>query len=401
MQLCLRHALSCIELAFRHATETHLEFEAANKDEEKKAGDLQSVALDFKLLEVGPNSGLLVLESSAHDEPQAPVSCPSGVPRIRCALLGWAYAALITLTRLASGYKYLLFDCPKSRWHFDRFEACFYCQNTRRVARTVHEHSCTCHSHLTRLDRQWKRLERVFTLRISGAPPESSFPLKARRPNSGWTLLYAFYAWNLSDGSIGNEKGYSVFLPSEYQARRPKVPFRSRRVARTVGEHFCTFYTWNLSDGSIGNEKGYSVFLPALRISGAPPESSFPLKARRPNSGWTLLYVVYLKSIWRFDRQWERLQRVFTLRTSGAPPESSFPLKARRPNSGWTLLYVLYLKSIWRFDRQWERLQRVFTLRISGAPPESSFPLKAHRPNSGWTLLYVLYLKSIWRFDRQ
>ena len=31
-----------------------------------------------------------------------------------------------------------------------------------------------------------------------------------------------------------------MFLPSEYQARRPKVPFRSRRVARTVGEHFCT-----------------------------------------------------------------------------------------------------------------------------------------------------------------
>ena len=56
----------------------------------------------------------------AHDEPQAPVSCPSGVPRIRCALLGSAYAALITLTRLASGYKYLLFDCPKSRWHFNR-----------------------------------------------------------------------------------------------------------------------------------------------------------------------------------------------------------------------------------------------------------------------------------------
>ena len=31
-----------------------------------------------------------------------------------------------------------------------------------------------------------------------------------------------------------------MFLPSEYQARRPKVPFRSRRVAPTVGEHFCT-----------------------------------------------------------------------------------------------------------------------------------------------------------------
>ena len=51
------HALSCTELAFRHATETHLEFEVANTDEEKKAGYLQSVALDLKLLGVGPELG--------------------------------------------------------------------------------------------------------------------------------------------------------------------------------------------------------------------------------------------------------------------------------------------------------------------------------------------------------
>ena len=37
MQLCYGHALSCTELAFRHATETHLELEVANKDEEKKS----------------------------------------------------------------------------------------------------------------------------------------------------------------------------------------------------------------------------------------------------------------------------------------------------------------------------------------------------------------------------
>ena len=51
------HALSCTELAFRHATETHLVSEVANKDEEKKAGYLQSVALDFKLLGVGSELG--------------------------------------------------------------------------------------------------------------------------------------------------------------------------------------------------------------------------------------------------------------------------------------------------------------------------------------------------------
>ena len=128
--------------------------------------------------------------------------------------------------------------------------------------------------------------------------PESSFPLKARRPSSGWTLLYAFYAWNLSDASIGNEKGYSVFLPSEYQARRPKVPFRSRRVARTVGEHFCTLYTWNLSDGSIGNEKGYSVFLPSEHQARRP---KVPFRSRRVARAVGEHFRTFYtrKSIWR------------------------------------------------------------------------------------------------------
>ena len=39
-----------------------------------------------------------------YDEPQPPVSCHNGVPRIRCALLGSAYAALITFTRLVNNY---------------------------------------------------------------------------------------------------------------------------------------------------------------------------------------------------------------------------------------------------------------------------------------------------------
>ena len=49
--------LVALSVAFRHATATHLEFEVANIDEEKKAGYLQSVALDFKLLGVGPEPG--------------------------------------------------------------------------------------------------------------------------------------------------------------------------------------------------------------------------------------------------------------------------------------------------------------------------------------------------------
>ena len=69
MQYCVYgRALNCTELAFRHATEKHLEFEVANKDKEKKAGYLQSVALDFKLLGVGdPNSGVgSQVQSSNH-----------------------------------------------------------------------------------------------------------------------------------------------------------------------------------------------------------------------------------------------------------------------------------------------------------------------------------------------
>ena len=173
-----------------------------------------------------------------------------------------------------------------------KFEACFYCQNTRRVA-----------------------------------------------PKFAWTLLYVLFSSNAPRSAM--KKVGACFYPQNI-----------RRAARKF-----------------------------LSAQGASPEQWVNTSVR----------VLCLKSIWRFDRQWERLQRVFTLRISGAPPESSFPLKARRPSSGWTLLYVLYLKSIWRFYWQWERLQRVFTLRTSGAPPESSFPFKARRPNSGRTLPYVLY----------
>ena len=63
MQLVM--LLLALSVAFRHATETHLGFQVANKDGEKKAGYLQSVALDFKLLGVGPELGTFGLESSA------------------------------------------------------------------------------------------------------------------------------------------------------------------------------------------------------------------------------------------------------------------------------------------------------------------------------------------------
>ena len=178
-----------------------------------------------------------------------------------------------------------------------------------------------------------RRAARKF-LSAQGASPQQC----------GWTLLYAFYAWNLSDASIGNEKGYSVFLPSEYQARRPKVPFRSRRVAPTV------------------------------RVN-------------------TSVRVLCLKSIWRFDRQWERLQRVFTLRISGTLPESSFPLKARRPNSAgehfctrFMLEIYLTLRSAMRkvtacfYPQNIRRAARKF-LSAQGASPQQC----------GWTLLYAFY----------
>ena len=114
---------------------------------------------------------------------------------------------------------------------------------SRRVARTVGEHFCTrfmLEVYLTLRSAMRKVTACFYPQNIRRAARKFLSAQGASPQQCGWTLLYAFYAWNLSDASIGNEKGYSVFLPSEYQARRPKVPFRSRRVAPTVGEHFCT-----------------------------------------------------------------------------------------------------------------------------------------------------------------
>ena len=67
MHLCLRScSSSCIELAFRHATEMSLEFEVANKDEEEKKMTIyRAWPWISNCLEWDPNSGLSGLESSA------------------------------------------------------------------------------------------------------------------------------------------------------------------------------------------------------------------------------------------------------------------------------------------------------------------------------------------------
>ena len=63
---CYGHALSCTELAFRHATETHLEFKVAHKDEEKKKLAIyRAWPWISNCWEWDPNSGLSGLESSA------------------------------------------------------------------------------------------------------------------------------------------------------------------------------------------------------------------------------------------------------------------------------------------------------------------------------------------------
>ena len=246
-------------------------------------------------------------------------------------------------------------------------------------------------------------LRRVFTVRTLGAPPEQCVNTPVRvilvwltsiGNEKGWSVfLPSEYqarrpkvpfrsrrvartvgehyctsdTWNLSDASIGNEKGHSVFLPSKYQARRPKVPFCSRRVARTVGEHYCTSDTWNLSDASIGNEKGQSVFLPSEYQARRP---KVPFCSRRVArtvgehfcTRFILEIYLTLRSATRkvrvcfYPQNIRRAARKF-LSAQGASPEQWVNTSVR----------VLYLKSIWRFDRQWERLQRVFTLRTSGA----------------------------------
>ena len=77
----------------------------------------------------------------------------------------------------------------------------------------------------SRFGRQFERLQRVFTLRIPGTPLNNS-----SAPGT-WPKQWVHYCtvdtWNLSGTWIGYQKGYSVFLPSEYQAHRPKIPFCS------------------------------------------------------------------------------------------------------------------------------------------------------------------------------
>ena len=66
MQYCVYgHALSCTELAFRHATETHLGLKWKNKDKEKKLAVYRSWPWISNCWEWDPNSRLSGLEASA------------------------------------------------------------------------------------------------------------------------------------------------------------------------------------------------------------------------------------------------------------------------------------------------------------------------------------------------
>ena len=56
-------------------TETHLELEVANKDKEKKAGYLQIVALDFKLLGVGLELGTFGYRTQSSNHSTTPLRC--------------------------------------------------------------------------------------------------------------------------------------------------------------------------------------------------------------------------------------------------------------------------------------------------------------------------------------
>ena len=67
--------LVALSVAFRHAKETHLEFEVASKDEEKKKGYLQSVALDFKLLGMGSELGTFGFRVQRSDHSTMPPRC--------------------------------------------------------------------------------------------------------------------------------------------------------------------------------------------------------------------------------------------------------------------------------------------------------------------------------------
>ena len=55
--------------------ETHLELEVANKDKEKKAGYLQIVALDFKLLGAGLELGIFGYRAQSSNHSTTPPRC--------------------------------------------------------------------------------------------------------------------------------------------------------------------------------------------------------------------------------------------------------------------------------------------------------------------------------------
>ena len=80
--------------------------------------------------------------------------------------------------------------------------ACFYPQNIRRAARkflsaqgaSPEQWVNTSVRFILEIYLTLRSAMRKVTLRISGAPPESSSPFKARRPNSGRTLPYVLYS---------------------------------------------------------------------------------------------------------------------------------------------------------------------------------------------------------------
>ena len=190
--------------------------------------------------------------------------------------------------------------------------------------------------------------------------------------------------------SIGNEKGWSVFLPSEYQARRPKVPFRSRRVARTVGVHFCTRFMLEIYlTLRSAMRKVTAWFYPQnirraarkfLSAQGASPEQWV-------NTSVRVILEIYLtlRSAMRkvtacfYPQNIRRAARKF-LSAQVASPEQWV-------NTSVRLILEIYLT----LRSSMRKVTACFYPRNIRRAARSSFPFKARRPNSGRTLPYVLY----------
>ena len=167
-------------------------------------------------------------------------------------LYGWYLKSIWHFNRLSERFKHV-FTFTEYQAHRSRIPLEF---RLRRVAQIVGEHYCTVDIwNLVSGDSiGWlERLQRVFTLRISVAPPKDCFLLRRVAQTVGEHYC-AVDIWNLVSGdSISWLERLQRVFTLRMSGAPSKDCFLLRRIAQTVGEHYSAVDIWNLVSGdSIG-----------------------------------------------------------------------------------------------------------------------------------------------------